>query len=473
MKEAVTVGGIKKMIDILNRSEFVNNVFKIIERLAEDKKNCAFAIEGEWGSGKTFVLNMLDAKLSEAQSADTADRKYFVIRYNSWKFDYYDEPLIAIVSAMLDSIEQQTELFTDPEIKNKIVSTLKVIAVSLAQKANDVVKEKIGIDAYQMLKNINDTADKNAVANEQKHDYDIYFKFNKALKELQSVLREVSKEHTVIFLVDELDRCLPEYTIKVMERLHHALTDIPNLQAILLVDKQQLDQTVKKIYGDSVNVSGYLAKFIDFDINLPLGNIEQEKFDALFSEYVSCFTVPSSIIEGSTEDLLNELFKYTNIRRRIKIIEKAKLVHSLLPGNKHSLSTDCLAVELFLTTLSFVHNDLSSEWNREIRNFNDIIATDATNPRELLDIHNKVFSESSGNGMSRYVPLNRERPYHTFNSGDIWSMLYVSLLNQYNYVGNEYRCDYVSYYRSVELESNSRKLLAYAKEFADILKLIS
>lgn len=100
-------------IDILNREEFVNNVFNIIERLAGEKKKCAFAIDGEWGSGKTFVLNMLEAKLNEPN--EEVEQKYFVIRYNSWKFDYYEEPLIAIVSAILESIEQQTKLFPDSE----------------------------------------------------------------------------------------------------------------------------------------------------------------------------------------------------------------------------------------------------------------------------------------------------------------------------------------------------------------------
>ena len=71
----------------------------------------AIMINGEWGSGKSFVLDMFEEKLEEIQSEETCTDKYFIIRYNSWKYDYYDEPLIAIVSAIISEIEEKTKLF--------------------------------------------------------------------------------------------------------------------------------------------------------------------------------------------------------------------------------------------------------------------------------------------------------------------------------------------------------------------------
>ena len=50
------------------------------------------------------------------------------------------------------------------------------------------------------------------------------------MKELKSGLEEQSKDVTIVVVVDELDRCLPEYAIKVLERLHHIFGDTENTQ---------------------------------------------------------------------------------------------------------------------------------------------------------------------------------------------------------------------------------------------------
>mgnify|MGYP003533024634 FL=1 len=45
-------------------------------------------------------------------------------------------------------------------------------------------------------------------------------------------------------MVDELDRCLPEYSIKVLERLHHLTENTDNVITVLSMDKSQLEKSV-------------------------------------------------------------------------------------------------------------------------------------------------------------------------------------------------------------------------------------
>ena len=42
--------------------------------------------------------------------------------------------------------------------------------------------------------------------------------------------------------------------------------NVPNVQVVIAVDKNQFEHTVKNIYGDGTNVDKYLAKFIDFEL---------------------------------------------------------------------------------------------------------------------------------------------------------------------------------------------------------------
>lgn len=112
-------------IDILRRGAFVEQLIEMMISLSENKSFACFALNGKWGSGKSFVLDMLEEKLQAVQCESTTLRRFFVIRYNCWKYDYYEEPLIAIVAAMIDIIESQINLFPDGEEKRTVIGILK------------------------------------------------------------------------------------------------------------------------------------------------------------------------------------------------------------------------------------------------------------------------------------------------------------------------------------------------------------
>ena len=87
--------------DFLNRQDFIQQVKTVIELLSANKKNSCFAISGTWGIGKSYVLEKLEKQLLFEQNEETALDKYFVFHFNCWEYDYYEEPLIAIVSTFL------------------------------------------------------------------------------------------------------------------------------------------------------------------------------------------------------------------------------------------------------------------------------------------------------------------------------------------------------------------------------------
>lgn len=40
-------------------------------------------------------------------------------------------------------------------------------------------------------------------------------------------------------MVDELDRCLPSYAIKVLERIHHVFNELENVVVIIAMEKNK------------------------------------------------------------------------------------------------------------------------------------------------------------------------------------------------------------------------------------------
>ena len=104
-----------KKKDVLNRDPFIENVMEVIETISSRPQGCCFCINGNWGSGKTFVINQIENRLAIIQSEETNDNKYIVFHYDCWKYDYYEEPLIAIVAALNDFIISSNSIFNKNE----------------------------------------------------------------------------------------------------------------------------------------------------------------------------------------------------------------------------------------------------------------------------------------------------------------------------------------------------------------------
>ena len=253
-----------KRIDLLNRETFIDNVVQIICQLSENKKGCCFAIEGGWGIGKTFVVEEIEAQLRVLQSEETCEDRFFVFHYNCWQHDYYEEPAIAIVSAMQDSImEDQTVV--NGEAEKFVRAGYQFVGEQLKKIAGIYLENKIGINLIEWVQEISEMKESNEAAG---HKFDTLFNFNRTIEKVRQNLKEIAGERTVVLMVDELDRCVPQYAIKVMERLHHIFYGLDNIVVIMAIDRKQLEHSVEEMFGiakdsSSIDVEKYLKKFID------------------------------------------------------------------------------------------------------------------------------------------------------------------------------------------------------------------
>lgn len=336
-------------LDILNRYEFVCSLINLVENISVEKSSVTFALDGKWGSGKSFVLDMFEEELSRIQSEETATDKYFIIRYNCWKNDYYQEPLIAIVSSIVSSIEEKTKLFPDTEENREIIGMIKAAGLSLLSLGNTIVKDKIGLDIQGAVKTVLDGKKSGAEEYEDDKSYDTYFKLNKVIEKLSSSLQEIAKIHKIILVVDELDRCIPEYAINVLERLHHLTESNTNIITIISIDKEQLLSSVKQIFGFT-NPEKYLEKFINFEIKLSEGKLS-EKITEKYSEYIDLFDKDIYPIEDSIEEFFQEIFKSINIRKQEQILKKVMIAHKIMFTDKKDYTFMCM--ELLIGVMIF------------------------------------------------------------------------------------------------------------------------
>ncbi len=446
-------------IDILSREEFVDNLVNLVEHIAKNKRSTSFAINGTWGSGKSFVLDMLEDRLSRYESDDNSCDKYFVIHYNCWKYDYYEEPLVAIVAAMIDIINEQTRIISNGETRAKIVGVLKSVGATLLSMANSTIKDKTGVDiraAYDLVK---EGADSGAADFEKSKEYDVYFSFKQALNSLQGLIGQISEEQAVVFVVDELDRCLPEYSIKILERLHHLFEDIPNVQLIISMDKEQYGHAIQQIFGQDTPVDKYLSKFIDFELQLDEGDINEE-YKRKFQYYMDNFDyLCKKTIEGDVDYFTENVFRGMDIRTCIKIIDKCNLRHQLLnkTGTKSDYSVMCL--EIVFAVMKHWGVDLSAI--QPSFNIRDVFKSKRTS-LGLSMVNQKIVSQGD---KSIYYSVGKDdygRITTSVKMLDIWG----AILACYRYVLQYH--DFIDYRDPY----NSFSLFEYSEKYVRLLNVI-
>ncbi|MCI5041055.1 MAG: KAP family NTPase, partial [Donghicola eburneus] len=93
--------------------------------------------------------------------------------------------------------------------------------------------------------------------------------FKQALISLvQSKNEKDGEEHKIIFVIDELDRCRPDFALRILEIAKHFF-NINNVHFVLGVNSLELASMIKKRYGSQADGKKYLEKFISLYVELP------------------------------------------------------------------------------------------------------------------------------------------------------------------------------------------------------------
>ena len=92
--------------------------------------------------------------------------------------------------------------------------------------------------------------------------------FRQAIEELARPADQGPSGANVVFVVDELDRCRPDYALEVLEVIKHLFT-VPHLHFVLGVNIHALESMITTRYGPDIDAHRYLGKFIQVKFDFP------------------------------------------------------------------------------------------------------------------------------------------------------------------------------------------------------------
>ena len=238
----------------LDREKYANVLTNIIDSYST---GFVLALNNQWGAGKTTFIKMWQQ--------DLINKEYQTIYFNAWENDFEDNPLTALMGELKALTKSSTKEKFKKTLKNAAVLSkhvAPVIAKAIADKYinTDSLKEAI-VGITNGLSDIFEN-EVNEYSNKKKGIQD----FRESLSEYIS---SVSEDKPLIFIVDELDRCRPNYAVSILEQIKHFFT-VQNIVFILSIDKTQLGSAIKGVYGsESIDSTEYLRRFIDIEYSIP------------------------------------------------------------------------------------------------------------------------------------------------------------------------------------------------------------
>jgi hypothetical protein len=172
--------------------------------------------------------------------------------------------------------------------------------------------------------------------------------FREALSELpKQIALHDGKPKQVVFFIDELDRCRPDFAISLLERIKHLFT-VDNFIFVLALDREQLRNIIKTLYGTGQQADSYLRRFIDFSYKLEKPSIEA--FAELLKIRFGITDLFSTRKDGATEimRLLPAFVDTANwlnldLRTQEQCFTRINAIARLWPTNQF-LPTDALCV---------------------------------------------------------------------------------------------------------------------------------
>jgi len=222
-------------------------------------------IDAPWGQGKTTFLKMWECHLR----ALSIPSLYF----NAWENDFTDDALVSLIGEISCSIDQLSNKGDSSKAKEHLKKA-KSFGIALLKRSLPVAAKVVTAGALDLDK-VSEQAFASFAESIAKEEIEKYEQSKKTLSNFRETLKDFAQAicspddpKPLVFIIDELDRCRPNFSIEVLEKAKHFF-NVPNIVFVLGADKTQLGHSVRAIYGRDLDVNGYLRRFIDFDYILP------------------------------------------------------------------------------------------------------------------------------------------------------------------------------------------------------------
>lgn len=292
--------------DLFGRNEIIVQLCLAIELCCKSDMPFVIGLSGEWGSGKTTILNIAKKNYEENSSIVIIDN------FDPW---IYASPK-AMLAGMYYTILQQTGVkYNNTEVNELINTVFEIVDDSAKIKkigkiAKSILAQSEGNDSVEALKN----------------RIDEYLK---------------AKDKSIVFFIDNLDRASAE-NVRFVFKLVGAVFDFARVKYVLSYDKSRLSE----IFEDSLQIdSRYVEKIINQELIVP--KISDDNRHYIYKKAIHSLLAFNGVSQGQIQDfdaIINFIVDEVHDIRKLKRLLNSAFFITF--GKNNLYKPDLLAIEV-------------------------------------------------------------------------------------------------------------------------------
>ena len=299
----------------------------LVEFVNHSHTPLTIALQGEWGSGKTSLMNLLDDELCDKGT-------FYRVWINSWQYSLMRTPEEAILKIVEGMIEQIVKTVSDNDGKNKTVENVKSIFKKISFAGGKFLAKQIADKAGLNPDGVDALFDGEGAEGAE---------ISRMKKEIEKLITEIIEKNKdknklgFIFFIDDLDRIDPPVAVQILELLKN-IFDLDKCIFILAIDYDVVIKGLEPKFGKLTDKNerefrSFFDKIIQMPFSMPvasytidvylmnalknIGFISEE--ESTENQYKESLTELASLSVGQNPRALKRL---TNTLSLINIINK-------------------------------------------------------------------------------------------------------------------------------------------------------
>lgn len=239
---------------------FEKGLMKFIENTSTP---ITLALQGEWGSGKTSLMNILKYDL-----CDSDNSSFFPVWINTWEYALMQDAQSTLVQIITKLVGITTSIVNpNGEKRKEVLEKVKRIGYLATKFA---LNSSVGVGAGEILNPLLE-CEKSSIGDLRD---DLQLIINNAIKR--------SNKKGILFFIDDLDRIDPRIAVELLELLKNIFT-LDNCVFILAIDYDVVIKGLKPKFGELTyknerEFRSFFDKIIQVPFSMPVNSYKIEDF---------------------------------------------------------------------------------------------------------------------------------------------------------------------------------------------------
>lgn len=175
-----------------------------------------------------------------------------VFYYNAWENDDHSDVLESIIYNILNEYPKyKNEVSSKFDKTEAIKEVLNILTKIVSSKLLNI---DFSAEKIEKIKTFKDLSDEINTYEERKSLF-------------EELVNKILVDKRMILVIDELDRCNPNFATKILEVIKH-FYNLSNITVIIVSNNKELQNTIKQQYGQNFNSYTYLNRFFDYTMTI-------------------------------------------------------------------------------------------------------------------------------------------------------------------------------------------------------------